>query len=269
MSRNGSANILIGIAIAVITAGLTAYIVYKAFAPVPEPPPPPPVMAGPIEIDGELGCLPSKRGTEECAIGLRGDDGEYYGLRDSGNRFNLGLRSTAQMVHVFGDLSPGSPDFLKLYDAAGIIDIHSFIQLQAKFADKVVYTADQSVDVEPLKQDCARRGGTFNNCGSPCTTDAEVCVEVCAFTCELSSPTTLVPPVGLDPRCQMNAEGRGLCRGSFRAVQFNQQSGECEIIAVNGCSAFSPFSYRNYQSDQDQNATLKLCRQICEAPATR
>lgn len=56
------------------------------------------------------------------------------------------------------------------------------------FLDKIVYTSDQGADVSALRADCAKRGGEFRECGSPCPRSAEVCVEVCAFTCELSFP---------------------------------------------------------------------------------
>lgn len=55
------------------------------------------------------------------------------------------------------------------------------------YREKIVYTADQSVDTAPFKKDCAARGGRFNECGSACPPDAMVCAEVCAFTCELKN----------------------------------------------------------------------------------
>jgi len=55
------------------------------------------------------------------------------------------------------------------------------------YRNKIVYTVDQSVDTEPLKKDCAARGGRFNACGNICPPDAEVCAEVCAFTCEFKN----------------------------------------------------------------------------------
>ena len=59
------------------------------------------------------------------------------------------------------------------------------IPIESEFEDKIVYTTDGSVDTEPLIQHCAAKGGTFNECGSVCESDAEICIQVCAFTCEL------------------------------------------------------------------------------------
>ena len=41
------------------------------------------------------------------------------------------------------------------------------VSIENSFEDKIVY-------------------GFFNECGSPCPSDAEICIAVCAFTCELS-----------------------------------------------------------------------------------
>jgi hypothetical protein len=54
----------------------------------------------------------------------------------------------------------------------------------AEYPEKIVYTTDRDVDVAVLRTDCENRDGVFNECGSPCA-EGEVCVEVCAYTCEL------------------------------------------------------------------------------------
>jgi hypothetical protein len=58
------------------------------------------------------------------------------------------------------------------------------VPIHAEYPGNVVYTSSQSVEVEALKKDCAKRGGAFNECGSLCGPDAEVCAAVCAFTCD-------------------------------------------------------------------------------------
>ncbi len=50
---------------------------------------------------------------------------------------------------------------------------------------KIIYTTDLSVDEEMLRSDCRERGGLFETCGSACPSDAESCVSVCAFVCNL------------------------------------------------------------------------------------
>jgi len=58
------------------------------------------------------------------------------------------------------------------------------VQVQDDFGDKVVYTVGASEDQTLFKQDCADRGGEFNTCGSPCASNADFCIKVCAFTCD-------------------------------------------------------------------------------------
>ena len=58
------------------------------------------------------------------------------------------------------------------------------ISIESNFGTKIVYGTSQSVDTAPLIKDCEARGGTFNTCGSPCESEAEMCIDVCAFTCE-------------------------------------------------------------------------------------
>lgn len=52
------------------------------------------------------------------------------------------------------------------------------------FGSKIVYTTSMSEDIELLKADCASRGGKFKPCGLSCAPDAEICIKVCAYTCE-------------------------------------------------------------------------------------
>ncbi len=57
--------------------------------------------------------------------------------------------------------------------------------------EKVIYGTAASVEgIAGYKTDCASRGGTFNMCGSPCRQDSEICVTVCAYTCEFSKITS-------------------------------------------------------------------------------
>ncbi|MCK5027796.1 MAG: hypothetical protein KAS07_05245, partial [Candidatus Pacebacteria bacterium] len=62
------------------------------------------------------------------------------------------------------------------------------VSIESDFGTKIVYGTSQSVDTAPLMKDCEARGGVFNACGSPCSSDAQECITVCAFTCE-SIPT--------------------------------------------------------------------------------
>lgn len=53
------------------------------------------------------------------------------------------------------------------------------------YDSRIVYTTNTNLVETPFVNDCGVRGGTFNACGSPCSPDAEICVSVCAYTCEL------------------------------------------------------------------------------------
>ena len=59
------------------------------------------------------------------------------------------------------------------------------VPVMQEYAKKVVYTTDRSLDAAPLQADCTERGGTFQDCGSPCAPDADMCTQVCAYTCQL------------------------------------------------------------------------------------
>lgn len=91
----------------------------------------PPLAPEPITISGEMTCLP-KIGTGpqtlECAIGLKGEDGRHYELRNlsdhnPGHKFStVGLR-----VEISGTFDPEgvTGPAGKMYDAVGAIDINS------------------------------------------------------------------------------------------------------------------------------------------------
>jgi hypothetical protein len=90
----------------------------------------------PIIISGTMTCLP-KIGqgpqTMECALGLKGEDGRHYGLRnlfklDPEYKFSRG----GLQVEVSGTFSPEEirgPDGNK-YDVVGVIDITSIKEIK-------------------------------------------------------------------------------------------------------------------------------------------
>ena len=48
---------------------------------------------------------------------------------------------------------------------------------------KIIYNPDS--DLGTIKNDCREKGGIFNPCGSYCEKD-EVCIQICAYTCEFN-----------------------------------------------------------------------------------
>ncbi len=55
-----------------------------------------------------------------------------------------------------------------------------------EYDDKLVYSMKPNISLVQLEADCEERGGTFDECGSACPSDAEGCIEMCAYTCEFS-----------------------------------------------------------------------------------
>jgi|SRR3989344_6204316 len=124
--------------IIIVFAGAGAYFALNRQAKLmPTPTPTPEVSpAGPITVNGEISCLPKQgagQQTLECAIGLKGLDGRYYGLEnlfelDPEHKFSAGgLR-----VEVSGTFSPEEmkgPGGSK-YDVVGVIDVTSIKEVQ-------------------------------------------------------------------------------------------------------------------------------------------
>ncbi len=126
--------------IIVVFAGAGAYFALDRQAklnPNPTPTPTPEASpAVPITMNGEITCLPKQgagQQTSECAIGLKGLDGRYYGLEnlfklDPEHKFSAGgLR-----VEVSGTFSPEEmkgPGGSK-YDVVGVIDVTSIKEVQ-------------------------------------------------------------------------------------------------------------------------------------------
>ncbi|MFQ5621346.1 MAG: plastocyanin/azurin family copper-binding protein [Candidatus Nanoarchaeia archaeon] len=62
--------------------------------------------------------------------------------------------------------------------------------IKSTFDDKIVYDLNAAPEaITADKADCEEGGGTFNECGSPCPSDAEFCTAVCAPVCILKSKT--------------------------------------------------------------------------------
>lgn len=71
--------------------------------------------------------------------------------------------------------------FIKPVPEGGVNGEVSILQ---EFEDKIVYTTNISLDKTPFVKDCEERYGDFNECGTVCEPDADICANVCAYTCE-------------------------------------------------------------------------------------
>ncbi len=60
------------------------------------------------------------------------------------------------------------------------------VAIEKRYENKLVYTTDvENANEYIYREDCEQRGGTFNECGDVCPKDADLCAQVCAFTCLL------------------------------------------------------------------------------------
>lgn len=76
--------------------------------------------------------------------------------------------------------SANGRNFIEIVANDSLVDF----EIKAQFPDKIVYENNNGLTIK-MEIDCAERNGIFNECGSPCETENEACVEVCAYTCEL------------------------------------------------------------------------------------
>lgn len=58
------------------------------------------------------------------------------------------------------------------------------VPIMSDFGTKIVYGTSRRLDVAALRQHCADLRGMFNECGTICAPGADMCVAVCAYTCE-------------------------------------------------------------------------------------
>ena len=89
-----------------------------------------------IKIRGEYSCLPPKDNqqeiTLECALGIKGDDGSYYGLNTGALETDVATKlQIGDRVEAEGNLTPieeGEPSWRK-YDIKGIILTSSLFKI--------------------------------------------------------------------------------------------------------------------------------------------
>lgn len=72
------------------------------------------------------------------------------------------------------------------------------VSIRDSYPGKIVYGMDAEADLESLRDDCADRGGEFDECGSSCAPDAEVCTLECAFVCYVDGGSSSVASSSAD-----------------------------------------------------------------------
>lgn len=110
----------------IIITGLA--LAYVSAITQPLPPLSDTVTPGPINVTGQMVCLPHKNAagpqTMECAFGVKADDGRYYGLQGLDQHQLINGNLTTQM-HVTVKGSVTRPDHSERYDVAGNILVSS------------------------------------------------------------------------------------------------------------------------------------------------
>ena len=96
--------------------------------PTVSPTPTPTVFSGTVTIAGTIDCLPKidtgKPQTEECAIGLRANNGKYYALTGiDTNDFVSGKISTGKSVTITGEASTVKNS---IYNIVGSINVTKY-----------------------------------------------------------------------------------------------------------------------------------------------
>lgn len=72
----------------------------------------------------------------------------------------------------------------------------SNIIIEQEFDGKILYGSQlNEAQQEEARKHCQTQGGTFNKCGSPCAPEAEACIQVCAYTCELQDESSIAMQV--------------------------------------------------------------------------
>ena len=84
-----------------------------------------------VAVVGEVVCLPHKDQdgpqTLECALGLKAENGDHYGLITPGRPFSPELTETGNRVRVSGTVTPPQPT--NIYAVVGIINVESVVGL--------------------------------------------------------------------------------------------------------------------------------------------
>jgi len=100
-----------------------------------------------------------------------------------------------------------------------------------EYPTKIIYTNDLS-QAEAMKADCLKRSGTFNTCGSPCAPEAEVCIEVCAYTCDLlTKPEPLIPVTDVNTDDWLSYSNKELGFSIKYPSTLNKKEGEGSPVA--------------------------------------
>lgn len=98
-------------------------------------------------------------------------------------------KDTTQSISSFDECEAAGLPVMESYPrkciAHGVTYVErvSDVIIESSSETLVRYTA--GADSEKARADCDLRDGRFNECGSACEDEAEICIDVCALVCEL------------------------------------------------------------------------------------
>ena len=72
--------------------------------------------------------------------------------------------------------------------------------------------------MEEYRSDCEQRMGVFNECGSACGPEAEVCIDVCSMICEGPASEHMPPDYEVETVCSPESKEVQMCTMEYAPV---------------------------------------------------
>ncbi len=163
--------------------------------------------------------------------------------------------------------NPVSESFPRQCQAGDKIFVEQIIQVLEDFGSKIVYVTSYS-NISLIEKDCEDRGGFFNQCGNLCAPSAEVCIQICAYTCENISGANILKEKAKE-FCGKQNVARVFTCSDFFGVASSLLGGGTKYYLVNGTEVSCPVVSPEYTTQQcrefmklTENSEI-LCKDLC------
>jgi len=113
--------------------------------------------------------------------------------------------------------------------------------------DKIVYgIGEGDMTQAEMMADCEQKGGTFNECGSPCAEGDDMCVMACAFVCELAVEDDVIVRAKDEESAQVANPASVKCLtdgGDFKLISWPEGTeGMCIFDKTSVCEEWAYFN---------------------------